>query len=321
MSIDPIQYSIVIPYYNNAAILEECLPSVIALRKAHPEITEIIGVNDCSTDQTSALLKENYKEVMVIDNSVNMGFGKTCNKGIAAASNEWIILLNSDITLSTDPITHLNRAISEIPELFQVAFYSFYENGDRFEGQKFIIGKTGLFKTRNNFIEYDLSRFYDSFYACGGHCLISKSKFLTLGGFSDIYEPFYWEDADLSYMGHKAGWRVIFAPQCQVIHKHRGSIRTANKQRFIDIIQTRNKILFFWKNVSSASLWFQHISGLLFRMLTSWIAGDFIFYFALFKAFQRLPLLLKARDAEKSFWKISDLVLFQTGKKSRSDYL
>jgi GT2 family glycosyltransferase len=317
MSIDLIKYSIVIPYYNNTAILQECLPSVIALRKAHPEITEIIGVNDCSTDQTSALLKENFKDVMVIDNTVNLGFGKTCNKGISAASNEWIILLNSDIALSTDPIPHLNRAIIEIPDLFQVAFYSFHENGERFEGQKFIVGKTGLYKTRNNFIEYDLSRFYDSFYACGGHCLISKSKFLALGGFSEIYEPFYWEDADLSYMGRKAGWRVIFAPQCQVIHKHRGSIRTAHKQRFIDIIQTRNKILFFWKNVSSASLWGQHLSGLFFRVLTSWIAGDFIFYVALFKSVQRSSFVIRDRKKSKKFWMISDTRLFKTGRSTK----
>jgi GT2 family glycosyltransferase len=314
MSIDSIKYSIVIPYYNNALILQECLPSVIALRKAHPEITEIIGVNDCSTDQTSVLLKENFNDVTVIDNTVNMGFGKTCNKGIATADNEWIILLNSDIALSTDPITHLNRAISEIPDLFQVAFYSFHENGERFEGQKFIIGKTGLFKTRNNFIEYDMNRFYDSFYACGGHCLISKSKFLALGGFSEIYEPFYWEDADLSYMGHKAGWRVVFAPQCQVIHKHRGSIRTAHRQRFIDIIQTRNKILFFWKNVSSVRLWYYHLIGLTFRTLTSWIAGDFVFYFALQKALKQIPVLAKKRHWNKKYNRVRDTVIFNTGK-------
>jgi hypothetical protein len=314
MSIDPIKYSIVIPYYNNAAILQECLPSVIALRKTHPEITEIIGVNDCSTDQTSALLKENFKDITVIDNTVNMGFGKTCNKGIAAASNEWIILLNSDIALSTNPIPHLNRAIKEIPDLFQVAFYSFQENGERFEGQKYINGKTGLFKTRNNFIDYDMNHFYDSFYACGGHCLISKSKFLALGGFSKIYEPFYWEDADLSYMGHKAGWRVVFSPQCQVIHKHRGSIRSANKKRVIDTIQTRNKILFFWKNVSSWALWVEHLSGLLLRVLTSWVAGDFVFYTAFFKSMQKVSLVLGERKKSKENWKIRDTEIFKTGR-------
>jgi len=307
-------YSIVIPYYNNEQIIRTCLPSVITLSKRFGRITEIIGIDDCSTDRTAELLKNEYPEVTLLRNESNLGFGKTCNRGILAAANEWVILLNSDISLSSDIIPLLDKEISVTQDLFQIAFYSFNENGARFEGQKFIIGKTGLFKTRNNFSEYDENKVYDTLYACGGHCLISRSKFLELKGFSSVFEPFYWEDTDLSYRGLKRGWKVLFAPQCKVTHCHRGSIRSANSQRKISIIQTRNKILFFWKNVSSINLWLYHLSGIIFRFFTSWIAGDFVFYSALFRALKQIPVVVQERHWNKKHEIVSDNIVLNSGK-------
>ena len=141
-----------------------------------------------------------------------------------------------------------------------------------------------------------------------------KDKFLTLGGFSPVFEPFYWEDADLSYRAMKRGWSVYFDPQCKVIHDHSSTIRSLHSNRKISIIQTRNKILFFWKNVSSPLLWFIHISGVSFRILTSWIGGDFIFYAALYKATHKIPNVVKSNSLEKVHWKKSDRELFKYGR-------
>lgn len=291
------------------------MPSVIKLYEKFENITQILAIDDCSTDRTPDLLRKNYPQVTLVENSTNLGFGKTCNRGIQLAENEWVILLNSDIKITSDIIPSLNRAILTTRDLFQVAFYSFNELGEKFEGQKYFVGKTGLFKTRNNFsMEYNDNQLYDTFYACGGHCLLSRGKFLLLNGFSPVYEPFYWEDADLSYRGLKRGWKVLFDPQCKIMHCHRGSIRSSNSRRKIAIIQTRNKILFFWKNISGARLWLYHLTGMFFRLLTSWIAGDFIFYSALLKAIPKIPLLAKERSLEKALWKKCDRLLFRIGK-------
>jgi GT2 family glycosyltransferase len=292
---------------------------VIELCAKFKNITQIVAIDDCSTDGTRELIRKNYPQITLVENSVNLGFGKTCNRGVELAENEWVILLNSDIKIISDIIPTLNRAILETPDLFQIAFYSFNEKGEKFEGQKYFIGKTGLFKTRNNFsTEYNDKQYYDTFYACGGHCLLSREKFLQLNGFSPVFEPFYWEDADLSYRGLKRGWRVLFDPQCKVMHCHRGSIRSANSKRKIEIIQTRNKILFFWKNISSLRLWVYHLTGLTFRLLTSWIAGDFIFYSAFLRAIRKTQQLTIERSLEKKNWKKSDRVLFKIGKTDSS---
>lgn len=308
------KFSIVIPCYNNIEILPKCFPTVMKLWSDNiDKITEIIIVDDFSTDSTKEFFQKNYPSVTLLTNTTNLGFAKSCFKGISSANNEWIILLNSDIQIISGIVNPLIEDLQKDPDLFAVSFASFHENGDKFEGRKFFIAKTGLYKTRNNFSS-DEDRLYDSFYATGGHCLLSKKKFFELGGYSPVFEPFYWEDADISYRAMKRGWGVYFDPRCKVIHDHSRSIRTSNSKRKIDIIQTRNKIIFFWKNVSSLRLWTIHITGLLFRILTSWIAGDLIFYIAFFKALKKVSQIVPIYSAEKKQWKKDDWELFKRGK-------
>jgi GT2 family glycosyltransferase len=310
------QFSIVIPYYNNRDILPLYFPSVYQLLKDNPGVTEIIAVDDNSSDSTSDWLIEYASDITIIRNNQNKGFGKSCLTGITKAKNEWIILLNSDIRIETNCIPPLTETIRKYPDLFEVSFFSFYENGEKFEGRKKFIPKTGLYKTRNNFDNEYQDRVYDTFYATGGHSLISRSKFLELNGFSPLYEPFYWEDADLSYRALKRGWKVFFDPRCKVTHCHKGSIRSSNSQKYIDTIQTRNKMLFFWSNVSSRVLWSIHITGMIFRFLTSWIAGDFLFYKSLFAAIKKLPQVVRKASSEKKYWKINDRYIFKSGKSN-----
>lgn len=308
-------FSIVIPFHNNRLIAPVCLPTVVRLRQEERRVGEIIAVDDCSTDGTADWIRSNHPEINLIKNERNLGFGKTCWNGIASAKHEWIILLNSDVKIESAIIPPLLEDIERHPDLFAVGFHSFNESGGNFEGRKMFIAKTGLFKTRNNFsTAYSEGKLYDTFYACGGHCLLSREKFISLHGFSPVFEPFYWEDADLSYRAMKRGWPVYFDPRCRVVHCHRGSISSANRARYIKVIQTRNKMLFFWKNVSLSRLWAYHAAGILFRLFTSWVAGDFIFYSALLGALKKVREVLQERSIERKTWTRDDRSLFRIGR-------
>jgi GT2 family glycosyltransferase len=308
------RFSIVIPFFNNEAILPRCLPTVARLLDANGAVGEIIAIDDCSTDGTAGWIRRNHPEITLLVNGANLGFGRTCLEGIRRACNDWVILLNSDIEIVSAIVGPLAEDIRKHPDLFAIGFYSFDEKGRKFEGRKMFVAKTGLFKTRNNFsAEYAEGTLYDTFYACGGHCLVSREKFLALNGFSPVFEPFYWEDTDLSYRAMNRGWPVFFDPRCRVVHAHHGSIRTANGERYIKLIQTRNKMLFFWQNISSPALWVYHAAGMLFRALTAWMAGDFIFYKALIMAVMKIPKINRVRRAESAAWRRGDRELFRRG--------
>ena len=88
--------SIVIPVFNQLRMTIDCLRDVI---NSYGVEIEIIVVDDGSKEPISKAMPKMFPQVKVLTNETNMGFAKTVNKGIKAASHELICLLNNDIRL------------------------------------------------------------------------------------------------------------------------------------------------------------------------------------------------------------------------------
>jgi glycosyltransferase involved in cell wall biosynthesis len=96
--------SIVIPVYNDGEALEETLNSVFEVAKKLADLSfEIIVVNDCSTDNTAAILSK-HNNILVITNPYNLGYGASLKRGIKIARGEWIFITDAD---GTYPIERL----------------------------------------------------------------------------------------------------------------------------------------------------------------------------------------------------------------------
>ncbi|GHV21412.1 hypothetical protein AGMMS49959_10480 [Planctomycetales bacterium] len=93
------QISVIIPVYNTEKYLRRCLDSV--LKQTLREI-EIIGVNDCSPDNSLAILREyaaRDARIKIIDFPENKGVSVARNAGIDAALGEYLGFVDSDDTL------------------------------------------------------------------------------------------------------------------------------------------------------------------------------------------------------------------------------
>ena len=105
-----MKVSIIVSIYNGADILNVTLPPLI--NQDYPkEKTEIIFVNDGSTDATPKLLEPHKpkKYITVITHSTNMGRTITRNSGIKKATGELLLFLDCDIEVKTDFISkHVN---------------------------------------------------------------------------------------------------------------------------------------------------------------------------------------------------------------------
>ena len=95
--------SVVIPVFNQVALTERCLASVLL---NSDEVKEVIVINNASTDATVQCLEViaasfEAKKIyfQVIHNPVNQGFGKACNQGIRLAKFECIAIVNNDTWL------------------------------------------------------------------------------------------------------------------------------------------------------------------------------------------------------------------------------
>ncbi len=86
--------SIVIVNYNTRDLLLSCLKSI---SKFFPSKTEIVVIDNASSDDSVQALKKPYPQVKIIKNVSNLGFAKACNQGIKVAQGALIFLVNSDI--------------------------------------------------------------------------------------------------------------------------------------------------------------------------------------------------------------------------------
>ena len=107
--------SVVVVTYNGEIWIKKNIDSL--LKSNYP--IDIIVVDNASTDQSIALLKE-YKSIKLIQNKNNLGFGKANNIGINSAINngaDAIFLLNQDTWVFENTITNLAEKLFENPEL------------------------------------------------------------------------------------------------------------------------------------------------------------------------------------------------------------
>jgi len=121
--------SIIIISYNTADITINCLKSVLSdkglefdLDKKYTQNepdtipTEIIVVDNASTDDTTTRLKGLKTKINIIKNSKNLGFSKANNQGFKIASGNYILLLNSDTIINHSAISQSLIWLSTHPE-------------------------------------------------------------------------------------------------------------------------------------------------------------------------------------------------------------
>ncbi len=103
--------SIIIPIYNVAPFLEQCLDSV---RNQNFKEFEVLLIDDCGTDE-SVTIAERFILVhglqehgwRILHHSHNRGLSAARNTGMKAAQGEWVYFLDSDDYISADAISSL----------------------------------------------------------------------------------------------------------------------------------------------------------------------------------------------------------------------
>lgn len=129
-----IDVSIIIPVYNVAPYVEQCLNSV--LNQTYDNI-EIIVVDDCGTDESMAIvekLKIEYngpKVFRIVKHNCNSGLSSARNTGIKHSNGTWLYFLDSDDYISPECIESLLET-SHVCEDLQmvVGAYEFVGNGE-----------------------------------------------------------------------------------------------------------------------------------------------------------------------------------------------
>lgn len=279
--------SVVIPNYNGEELLKKNLPKVLfAVGDA-----EIIVVDDASVDGSLEVLDSFKEKIKVIKNEKNLGFSSTINRGVNVAKGDIVILLNTDVIPERGFLSSLVSHFKDESVFAVGCMDKSIENG------KIVLRGRGIGRWQRGFFVHARGEVNktNTLWVNGGSGAFRKTIWEKLGGFDELYSPFYWEDIDLSYRALKSGYKILFEPKSIVVHEHeKGSIKKKYSESEIKTIAYRNQFIFVWKNVTDLDLQFLHILWLPYHFLKALIRADLIFFLGFMKAFILLLKIIKS---------------------------
>ena len=310
-----MKLSIIIVNWNGKSLLRKCMPSVVRAALTAGAAHEIIVADNGSVDGSVEFLESVYPDVRIVQMGENTGFTKASNAGARAARGDILVFLNNDIMLKADSlekmIAHFSdkRVFGVSPKLLKWDKKTIQAE---FLGCAFVIGT--VVQTQPNMDQLDKNEFKEprlTFTAPGGASAIDRKKFLKLGGFDEIYTPFYWEEFDLSYRAYKRGWVCLYEPKAVFFHKHRATLSKAFKKETLQLQELKTRFIFTWSNFSDPAILFTHFAllPLVFlrsAFITQYRPKRFMDVIAFFRALWVWRKILDKRADERMHAKLSD---------------
>jgi GT2 family glycosyltransferase/glycosyltransferase involved in cell wall biosynthesis len=301
--------SVVIPNWNGRDLLEKYLPSVVEAMAGSPA-NEVIVVDNGSSDGSAEFVRERFPTVKVLALPKNLGFGGGSNAGFAAAANDIVVLLNSDMRVAPDFLRPLIDCFTD-ERVFAVSCQIFFSDPKKHReetGLTQVWWQAGGFRVRHR-LDNAIEEPFPSAYPGGGSSAFDRRKFLELGGFDPLLHPFYLEDTDLGYLAWKRGWKVLYQPVSHVWHEHRGTIGKKFSREYINSIIKKNFLLIAWKNVHEWPRLAEHFLYGGLGALVSLVGADSLeraSFSSLGRAFLQLPQAMAARWRARSLATVTD---------------
>ena len=224
--------SVVIVSYNVKDYLEKCIQSI--LKFSVGSSFEIIIVDNSSTDGSNEMLKGiNSKKIKLIFNGKNLGFAKAVNIGLRHSNGDFVLLVNPDTVFIENIASKLKKYIEEnkmvgiigckvlntdksfqissrrnFPYLYSLAFK--------------LIGLSKWFPRSKIFSSYNLTYLDENIISknisVSGSCMMFKREIIKKIGLFDERFFLYFEDTDFCFRTIKAGYKVVYYPEAQIIH-------------------------------------------------------------------------------------------------------
>ncbi len=224
-----IDLSIIIVNYN---VKEFLLNLLASLEKASKNISsEIIVVDNNSTDDSILSVKQKYPSVITIENEKNVGFGIANNQGLEIANGENILLINPDTLVKEDTLETMIKFLDDNGEVGMAGCKVLNPDGTLqlacrrsfprpWVSFTKVVGLSKMFPQSKLFAKYNLtyldendSNEVDAI--SGSFMMLKKEVYEKVGGFDQDFFM-YGEDLDLCYRIQQAGYKVSIEDDTQL---------------------------------------------------------------------------------------------------------
>lgn len=240
-----IDVSIVIVSFNTAELLNRCLDSIYTFQGNLK--LEVFVVDNHSSDQSVALVKNNYPSVYLIENKENIGFARANNQALKLAKGKYCLLLNSDAFLDEGSLEKSISYMNAHPNCGVMGAKLLSEDGSMQASarkfitvwQKFLV-KFGIASkfSQHEFLggpdyswwDHRHSRQVD--WVVGAYFFI-RGDLVRNGLLLDERFFMYFEEMDYCKEVKARSWTVDFNPEVEILHIGGASASTL-KEDYID---------------------------------------------------------------------------------------
>lgn len=241
-----LDLSVVIVNWNTRDLLRDCLRSVY---ESEGEFTfEIIVVDNCSSDGSAGMVREEFPQVHLMEAETNRGYAWANNLGLRHLEARYYLLLNPDTVVPPHALQEMIAFMDGHPEAgmagpklvmadgsldlacrrsFPTPENSFYK----------LFGLSRLFPKSERFGQYNLTYLDPDEMAevdsvVGAFMMVRREVVEEIGGLDEQYFM-YAEDLDWALRAKRRGWKVYYYPQVTVLHyKRQASEQNPQKAQF-----------------------------------------------------------------------------------------
>ncbi len=245
--------SVIIVNYNVREFLEQCLNSVQRALKNIP--SEIIVVDNASVDGSVPIIRKRFPDVILIENKENKGFSAANNQGLEIARGEFIVLLNPDTVVQEDTFVKLLEFFEKTPDASAATCKILNPDGTFSVDCRHsiptpltafwkVIGLSRIFPKSKIFGRYNLTYLDENdlypVEAISGSFMMMRRQIVKKVGKLDEDFFMYCEDIDYCHRINKAGGKIYYVPDSQIVH-YKGE---STKKNNLDYVVTFNRSLY-----------------------------------------------------------------------------
>ncbi|HVV51828.1 MAG TPA: glycosyltransferase family 2 protein [Polyangia bacterium] len=223
----PLSLSVVITNYNTAALTRRCLQGIHDHFASPP--AEVIVVDDASKEKLRGLVPP---ETTVIENATNQGYVRSVNIGVARATSDLVLLLDSDATPLSDAMAAAIARFSSNPRLGALGFHLVDQAGARTGASQpeprawgLAVGQQLEARLLSYVERVSSPRF--TIHSCA--LAFRRATFLEVGGFDEGFD-FLDADTDFSMRLWRAGWELEMEEDARIFHEGSGSPQTTTRR-------------------------------------------------------------------------------------------